>query len=221
MVPVPGRLGPSTVQTLARLGRAVRVDGVLDEWDEPLATLSGPTDLFPVYRRFAPFNHYGRLLEPWQGPGDLDAKVYLGWDGEAVCVAAEVTDDRHLNAKTGDSISSGDALQMGLVTVDGVRWNVGAALTQTGIAFHQWEGEGNTLLKTAECAVVRDDKAKLTRYELRLPLAALGVQPGAEFAFNLVLFDDDDGNEDLYYLQLAPGLAGLQNIKLYPRFVLR
>jgi hypothetical protein len=221
MVPVPGRLGPSTVQTLARLGRAVRVDGVLDEWDEPLATLSGPTDLFPVYRRFAPLNHYGRLLEPWQGPRDLDAKVYLGWDGEAVCVAAEVTDDRQLNAKTGDSISSGDALQMGLVTVDGVRWNVGSALTQTGIAFHQWEGEGEALLKTAECAVARDDKAKVTRYELRLPLAALGVQPGAEFAFNLVLFDDDDGNEDLYYLQLAPGLAGLQNIKLYPRFVLR
>jgi hypothetical protein len=47
------------------------------------------------------------------------------------------------------------------------------------------------------------------------------VPPGAEFGFNMVLFDDDEGNENLYWLQLAPGLAGLQDIKLYPRFVLR
>jgi hypothetical protein len=234
MVPVPGRLGPSTVQTLARLGRAVRVDGVLDEWDEPLATLSGPTDLFPVYRRFAPLNHYGRLLKPWQGPGDLDAKVYLGWDGEAVCVAAEVTDDRHFNTKSRNELCSGDALQIGLATPKGVTWNVGLALTKDGVGFHQWEGHGDTLLKTVGCAVVRDDKTNVTRYGLRLPLAALGLEPGAEFGFNIVFYDDDDGSGIRHWLQLAPGMApGLPrdgepvslptiagNTKLYPRFVL-
>jgi len=217
-------VGPVPVRTLdhriSRLGRPVRADGVLDEWGKPSLTLGGADDVFPVYRRFAPFDYYGRLLKPWQGPEDMSAKVYLGWDGEALCLAAEVTDDRHFNSKTGDSISSGDALQMGLVTAKGVHWNIGSALTRAGVALHQWEGKGDTLAKTADCAVVRDDAARITRYELRLPLAALGLKPGAEFGFSIVFFDDDDDNGQPYWLQLAPGLTQPVNNKLYPRFVL-
>ena len=37
---------------------------------------------------------------PWQGPKDLNATIYLAWDGEALCVGAEVTDDRHVNTQT-------------------------------------------------------------------------------------------------------------------------
>jgi len=202
-----------------RLQRAFRADGVLDEWGKPSLTLDGAEDVFPVYRRFAPFNYYGRLLQPWQGPGDVSGKVYLGWDGEALCLAVEVTDDRHFNTKGGDGIANGDALQMGLVTAEGVHWNIGAALTNAGVAFHQWEGKGDTLAKTADCAVVRDDNARATRYELRLPLAALGLKPGAECGLNIVLFDDD-GDGQPYWLQLAPGLTDPVNTKLYPRLVL-
>ena len=217
--PVTDRFPPGAALPLARLGRLVRADGGLDEWSKPALSLGGAEDVFPVYRRFAPLDYYRRLLKPWQGPEDLSAKVYLGSDGEALCVGAEVTDDRHLNSKTGDSISSGDALKMGLVTADGVHWNIGAALTQAGVAFHQWEGKGDTLVKTADCAVVRDDKARVTRYELRLPLAALGLKPGAEFGLNVVLFGDD-GDGQPYWLQLAPGLTDPANPKLYPRFIL-
>jgi len=204
---------------LARLDRPVRADGLLDEWDNPLATLSDPADLFPVHCRFAPFDYYGRLVRPWQGPRDLSARVYLGSDGEALCMAAEVTDDRHFNAKTGDSIAGGDALQIGLVTAEGVDWNITLALTQAGVALHQSSGEGETLMKTADCAVVRDDKAKVTRYELRLPLAALGLKPGDKFGFNVV-FVDDDGDGQPYWLRLAPGLPGSGNSTVYPQFVL-
>jgi hypothetical protein len=217
-------VGPIPVRTLnpqvPRLGRPFRADGVPDEWGKPLATLSGPADLFPVQKRFSPFESYGRVQKPWQGPEDLGAKVYLGWDAEALCVAAEVTDDRHFNTKTGDNIWNGDALRMGLVTAEGVRWNIGLALTQAGVAFHQWEGRGDTLPKTAGCAVARDDAGRTTRYELRLPLAGLGLEPGAAFGFNIVFFDDDDGNGQRYWLQLAPGLAGSFDPALYPRFVL-
>ncbi|MGB2823436.1 MAG: hypothetical protein WBF17_20820, partial [Phycisphaerae bacterium] len=188
---------------------------------KPALTLGGAGDVFPVYRRFAPFDYYGRPLKPWQGSEDLSAKVYLGWDGEALCVAAEVTDERHVNTNAGNGISSGDALQMGLVTADGAHWSVGAALTRAGVAFHQWEGKGDTLVKTAGCAVARDGKAGITRYELRLPLAALGLKPGEEFGFNIVCRDsDDDGSGQLYWLQLAPGLTPPVNTKLYPRLVL-
>jgi len=218
---------------LARLDRPVRADGLLDEWGNPLATLSDPADLFPVHCRFAPFDYYGRLVRPWQGPKDLSARVYLGSDGEAVCVAAEVTDDRHFNTKTGDGIWNGDALKMGLVAADGVHWNIGLALTKVGVAFHQWEGKGEPLMKATDCAVVRDDKARVTRYELRLPLAAIDLKPGEEFGFNTVLYDDD-GTGLRHWLQLAPGMApGLprggapvsvptisRNTARYPRFAL-
>jgi len=219
VAPVTGRLDARIVRRIGRLPRPARADAVLNEWGKPALTLNGPADLFPVYRRFVPFNYYGRLLEPWQGPGDMSANVYLGWDGAALCVAAEVTDDRHANTEAGDAISKGDALQLGLASADGVQWNVGLALTKADVAFHQWEGKNDALVKTADCAVARDKKAKATRYELRLPLAALGLKPGAEFGLNLVVFDDD-GDGQPYWLQLAPGLAGGSNNALYPRFVL-
>jgi hypothetical protein len=211
----------------------VRAAGLLDQRGKPALVLSGPVDLFPVYCRFAPFDYYDRPLTPWRGPEDLDAEVYLAWDGEALCVAAEVTDDRHVNTKSGNDLCSGDALQIGLATPNGVTWNAGLALTKDGVRFHQWEGNGDTLLKTVGCAVVRDDRNKVTRYGLRLPLAALGLEGGAEFGFNLVFYDDD-GSGIRHWLQLAPGMApGLPrdgepvslptiagNTGLYPRFIL-
>ena len=174
--PAPGRFDPRTVRPVARLGRPVRADGILDEWGKPLATLSGPADLFPVQNRFSPFESSGRVQKPWQGPEDMSAKVYLGWDGEALCVAAEVTDDRQFNAKTGEAVINGDALQIGLAVPKGATWNVGLALTKEGVVFHQWEGKGDTLLKTVGCAVVRD---KSPDHPLRAALAAGRPGPAA------------------------------------------
>jgi hypothetical protein len=148
-------------------------------------------------------------------------------------VAADVTDDRHFNTKTGDAIVNGDALQIGLAVPSGATWNLGLALTKEGVVFHQWEGNGDALLKTVACAVTRDDKTRITRYGLCLPLAALGLQPGAEFGFNIVVYDDDEGTGIRHWLQLAPGMApGLPRgapasvpiiggkTAQYPRFVL-
>ena len=185
---------------MPRLDRPVRVDGSLGEWGKPALGLSGPA-------------------KGWKGPQDLSVKVHWGSDRESLCVAAEVTDDRHANAQQGDQIWNGDALQMGVVTAENVHWNLGLALTNDGVAFHQWAGKSDALRQTAQYAVVRDD-VKTTRYELRLPLAALGLRPGARFGFNIVFFDDDDGAGHRYWLQLAPGLAGIHDFTLYPRFVL-
>ena len=64
--------------------------------------------------------------------------------------------------------------------------------------------QGPTLSKTAGCAVARDEAARVTRYELRLPLADIGLKPGEECGFNFLFFDDDDGNGQRYRLQWAP-----------------
>jgi len=206
MTPAHGRLDRAAAQTVSRLAGPVRAAGLLDQRGKPALVLSGPVDLFPVYCRFVPFDYYGRALTPWRGPEDLDAEVYLAWDGDALCVAAEVTDDRHFNTKSGKDLCSGDALQIGLATPSGVTWNVGLGLTKDGVGFHQWKGTGDTLLRTVGCAVVRDEKTKVTRYGLRLPLTALGLERGAEFGFNLVFYDDD-GSGIRHWLQLAPGMA--------------
>lgn len=161
----------------------------------------------------------------WQGAEDLSVKAWWGWDGEAICIAAEVTDDRHFNTRTGDMIWNGDAIQVALAISTNVHWNVGLALTTNGAAFHQYEGQGDALSKTAQYAVTRDDVARATRYELRLPLATLGLEPGTAFGFNIAFSDDDDGSGMQYWMQLAPGLLGrdsrsLPPAMMYPRWIM-
>jgi hypothetical protein len=190
---------------IPRLNHAVRVDGSLDEWGQPALTLAGPSDVGDP----APGMKCGR----WNGPDDMSVKVYWGHDGEALCVAAKVTDDRHVNKQTGDMIWNGDALQM-LVG----QCNMALALTEAGVVFHQFSPPDGKLRDKAEYKVVRDEKTKTTVYELRLPLAALGLEPGAEFDFNIVFLDDDDGKGHRYWLQLAPGLCGRPAAN--PRYIL-
>ena len=68
--------------------------------------------------------------------------------------------------------------------------------------------------------MVREAGKGITGYELRLPLEVLGLAAGARFGFNMAVLDDDDGKGERYWFQLAGGLVGGSDIKLYPQFVL-
>jgi hypothetical protein len=210
------RIDPTIVRPVARLIRPVRADSVPEDWGAPLATLNSPADIFPTYNRFIPWD--GRA--PWQGPGDMSAKVYLGWDGEALCVGSVVTDDRHVNTSVCDGICNGDSLRVGLITATGTRWDVALALTTNGVAIHQFAGADDTLLKTADCAVARDDKAAATRYGLRLPLGSLGLKPGEKFGFHVTLSDADGDSGLRYRMELAPDVSSSFNPDQYAQFVL-
>ena len=210
-----------TSRPMPRLKHAVRVDGALDEWNErPCMVRCALFQIYPEDRRRSCGS---RVL--WRGPDDLGVKAWWGWDGEALCMAAEVADDRHFNTRTADMIWNGDALQVGVALSTNVHWNLGLALTTNGAVFSPFEGTGDALSKTAGYAAVRDADARITRYELRLPLADLGMKPDAAFGFNMVVLDDDDGNGSGYWFQLAPGLCGRKPKspppwQEYPRFVL-
>lgn len=202
------------VVNVPRLESTVRLDAVPAGWGAPLATL-GLEDVFPVECRFVPQNN----RPPWGGAGDLSARIFLGRDDEALLVGAEVTDDKQMNKESAGNIWNGDVMQVGVVTARG-HWNLGLALTTNGVVFHQFEGPGDGLVKAAACAVTRDEKARITRYGLRLPLAALKLKPGEEFGFNVMSFDDDDGQGQRLRMEMAPGITYPFRPEKYPRFIL-
>jgi hypothetical protein len=211
------RFDATVVRPLARLAAPVKVDTLTEGLGKPMAVLGSTETLFPVNSRCI-MKSQERVL--WNGPADLSGKVYLAWDGEALLVGAEVTDDVQLNVQSGGSLWNGDALQFGVVTPKGVHWNLAVALTTNGVAVHQFVGGSDALLKTMDCSVTRDDKTNITRYGVRLPLAALGLAPGDTFGFNTLICDGDDNKGMRHNLRLAEGISYPFRTELYPRFVL-
>jgi hypothetical protein len=193
----------------------MQADGVLDEWDKPLLTLNEPSTIYPVH-----FRSYSLFCsDPWRGPEDMSVKAYLGRDSEALCVAAEVTDDVHCNTNTAASIWDGDAMNIGLIDTNGMQTSLWLTLTTNGVVFVPFEGKNKNLSKTAKYAVARDDTAKVTRYELRLPLTELGLAPGGKCCYYF-MFMDNDGKGLRYRFQWAPVITKPFNARLYSKFVM-
>jgi hypothetical protein len=211
------RFDATVVRPLARLAAPVKVDTLTEGLGKPMAVLGTTETLFPVNSRCL-IKLQERVL--WNGPADLRGKVYLGWDGEALLVGAEVTDDLQMNVQSGGSLWNGDAIQFGVVTPKGMHWNLAVALTTNGVAVHQFIGGSDVLLRTMDCSVTRDDTAKLTRYGVRLPLAALGLASGDTFGFNALICDGDDSKGMRHNMRLAEGISYPFRTALYPRFVL-
>jgi hypothetical protein len=87
------------------------------------------------------------------------------------------------------------------------------------VAFNPLADPSGKLEQTANCAVVRDELAGVTRYELRLPLTDLKLKPGVECCFYLRFFDSDGGGAR-YRFQLAPSITDPFKAKLYSKLVL-
>ncbi len=202
---------------VACLKQPMQPDGKLAEWSTPTAIIDTAALIYPTLMR-TPSRH---TSDPWRGASDLSAKAYLGWDGEALCIAAEVTDDRQFNTQSGETLYDGDCMQVGLINPDGLQWNFGLALTEeNGAQIQQWSGRDDAALKSAKYAVVRDDEARVTRYELRIPMADLGLIPGSQCSYYLMFFDDDTGNGSRYRMQWAPNAMEPFKRDFFPRVVL-
>ena len=202
------------VGTAPLLKKSPRIDGKLDDWPTTERPSAIRRDINDVRSRCV------RDSVSWDAAADLGVKVWWGHDGEALCLAFEVADDRHVNKQTGDMIWDGDALQLGGVNAKGVQFNFMVALTEKGVAFHKVFDKDQPLDKAVERAVVRDEAVKVTRYELRVPLAVVGIAPDAEFGLNFMVFDDDAGKGHRCWYELGPGMTWPFKPELYPRFVL-
>jgi hypothetical protein len=226
--PVTGELDLEATR-LTKLPKPFQLDGSFDEWADakPAAVADSPVFVFPVHER------YPTVFTPtwWHGPKDFSAKAWVATDGDALLVAGEVSDDKHLNDKSGTDIYIGDCMQVGLVNIDGAQWNIGAALTTNGVALQQWDGPNETLIKSAKCAIKRDEAAGVTRYEFRLPFADFGAAPGVECSFYFNFFDNDgfmtvkrDGNTlvpvpQVRRIQWSPERTEPFVRRNYPKFV--
>ncbi|NPA26706.1 MAG: hypothetical protein GXO36_03800 [Chloroflexi bacterium] len=91
----PIRQGP-TVKA-RRLTTPPTIDGDLTEWQK--------ADWFSA-------NHVIFGPENWLGPADVSAVFALGWDVDALYIAARVTDDVYVQLSTGFSLFKGDAIEI-------------------------------------------------------------------------------------------------------------
>ena len=171
----------------------------------------------------------------WSGPDDLSANIYASWDNSTLYIKANVKDDLHFNKNPAVAPWNGDSLQVALDPKNNGAFYVPAAgralgpdIFEFGLALgadgksHCVVSHGKNIYGPDNYSITRDEKAKTTVYELRLPWKDLGVNPSAGMVFGMsfVIFDDDTGTGQSYYAPVGGGIAGAKNSALYKKFVL-
>ncbi len=184
-----------------RVADDIEIDGDLSKWEDyPAIVLDSRDDVFRAARR-----------DLWKGPEDLSAKIYKGWDDEYIYFAVSVTDDKHFNEQEANSIWDGDALQFAYDPFESGEQptQLAVALASGRVQGFQYEGELG-ILDRSEYVVVRDEEKNKTYYEMRFPMEEMHIQPEkfSSFGFNTVIFDDDDGEGQDYWMQITHGVAG-------------
>ena len=69
--------------------------------------------------------------------------------------------------------------------------------------------------------MTRDDKAAITRYALRLPMAVIGLAAGDTIGFDIMFCDADDDKGLRQSIRMTRGISYPFKTELYPRFVLK
>lgn len=205
-------LDSRTDKPVPRLQKAITPDAILSDWGiPPFYVLAEQEDVFPLTSR-----------ERWNGIDDLGSAIFLGWDGDALCIAAKIRDNAHHNAGAGDQLWNGDCIQFAIAPEGGEPCNAAMALTPDGVRIHQWYGHPLEIKPGSHGSVIRRESDHATYYELRIPLVQLGIPPipGMRLGFAAVIFDDDTGQGHKYWMQTSPGLAGGWAPETLPRFYL-
>ena len=162
----------------------------------------------------------------WKGPDDLSAKIFLDCDGNDLHLRVDVTDDLAVQEHRGNDLWKGDSVQLG-IALPGQKgiWKVGfARLADGSTDVFCWNRPMGFPDPAAaiRLTVQRDDTAKLTRYDVRIPLASLGISGQtlrSGFRFNLIV-NDNDGKLREGYLAAAPGMGTGEDFSLWPAVTL-
>ena len=194
------------VDALAVAAGAVRVDGALDEWsDAGWVTLPRASWVGGV---------------PLLVSGDLGVRLAARWSPGTLYLAAEVTDERHANDRSDDTLWAGDSLQ---VAFDVAR-NLGdrydatddheltVALARGATRVNRFHGPPGAALPPS--VVVRRE-GNVTRYELALPMASLtpaSLSLGTVLGWSFLVNDNDgattpEGNGREGWMEWTSGIG--------------
>lgn len=165
----------------------------------------------------------------WQGADDLSADIWLGRNGDHLELRAEVRDDRHCPPpQNNPSVWLGDSVQFafgfpgqnGYFELGGGLDAAGKPVTACWIAPDRFQPAAIGQALSAEIER-RNDR---TVYSFSIPLKALGVTETTlrdGFRFNILVNDNDDGNDRKCFLRLAPGIGSNQTMEHSPMVVCR
>ena len=187
----------------------VTLDGDLSEW-RGIPILADPRFSVPKGS-----GRDGRLVlfeehngGSWTGPDDQTSAVQIGYDSDNLYFGFTVTDEYHENAN--NSAWNGDSIQLMIANADqnGIialyNYALGGVEEELGEAIVQHERSPDTRGDVeTEAAIVRDTETKRTIYEIKLPLATLGLESlelGTQFGLGMAI---NDGDAD------TPGQKGL------------
>lgn len=151
----------------------------------------------------------------WKGAADLGAEVRLAERGGQLLLKVVVTDDVHVQPHTGADVWMGDNVQFAFnIPGQDTAWEIGLTHLASGESeVHVWQAPRGRKADELACVIIlktnRDEAAKRTVYEARIPLAAIGLDHAAArrgFGFNL-LVNDNDGTARESFIAIAPGLG--------------
>jgi hypothetical protein len=192
--------------TATAASSGIAVDGSLSEWIS-VPVIADPKFSIPKGSGAAGTGTYVLFEEyqggTWTGPDDQTSAVQVVYDAENVYFGFVVTDDFHENAA--NSAWNGDSIQLMIASADRTaqvalyNYALGGIETTLGdvIVMHE-AGPGGTT-----AAIVRDTLNNKTTYEIKLPVASLGLAApltlGTQFGLGMAINDGDE---------LTPGQKG-------------
>jgi hypothetical protein len=202
-------------------------EGKLDEW---IGTT--PIEIGRIARQ--------RKLADWKGAQDCAVQWYCAYDRRAFYFAAAVTDDAHDQPNddtNADGMWGSDSIQLGfdvagdarplhnVLRYDGVNdYEIGLALGARGPIAYCWENprDGPSILKFEDFAAVRDERAKVTNYEVAIPWTSLGldgVPTGRWIGMNVVT-NDSDGEGRKGWVEWSPGIGAMKDPSQFPKILI-
>src|SRR2546422_7362933 len=217
--------------------KPIVLDGDLSEWSG-VPVLADPKFAVPKFSGTNASPNYVLFEEyaggTWSGPDDQTSAVQVVYDAENVYIGVVVTDDYHEdvsgNAWNGDSIqlAIADAARANLVALynyalGGYENAAGTLVTNdpTGVPYgllidhEQGPGGDMTCNCPTDAFIKRDFAKKKTYYEIKLPVASLGLTGpltvGTQFGLGMAINDGDgvaldlngDGTKETSYGQGA------------------
>jgi hypothetical protein len=163
----------------------IKIDAVLDDWAavEDVIVMGEAT--------------WEPLGGNWDSPDDLTAKLKILYDETNFYFGLAVTDDEYV-AEAGDPWSN-DGVQMAIDTSAGeipAGWPNDTTHLYNFSIKDGWQKETGPFLGDAEIEMKRDDSAKQTIFEWRMPIDIVAapdtkLEAGTEIAFALIVNDSD------------------------------